>query len=167
MNDGIRQILWGQFGGAIDMVGNAIESCSDELWSDSSIGQPYWYLTFHTLFWLDYYLSEAPENFKPPEPFGVTEFDPSGLMPERIYTRDELRSYLEYGRAKCESTIRSLTDSSAMAARRFGRVEATFLELMLYNMRHVQHHAAQLNLLLRQSGNPVPRWVARANPSAL
>jgi uncharacterized damage-inducible protein DinB len=34
-------------------------------------------------------------------------------------------------------------------------------ELLLYNMRHVQHHAAQLNMLLRQTTNSAPRWVSK------
>jgi uncharacterized damage-inducible protein DinB len=35
-------------------------------------------------------------------------------------------------------------------------------ELLLYNMRHVQHHAAQLNMLLRQRTNSAaPRWVSK------
>ena len=34
-------------------------------------------------------------------------------------------------------------------------------ELLLYNMRHVQHHAAQLNMRLRQETNSAPRWVSK------
>jgi uncharacterized damage-inducible protein DinB len=35
-------------------------------------------------------------------------------------------------------------------------------ELLLYNMRHVQHHAAQLNMLLRRRTNSAPpRWVSK------
>lgn len=34
-------------------------------------------------------------------------------------------------------------------------------ELLLYNLRHVQHGAAQLNLILRQETDSAPRWVAR------
>jgi uncharacterized damage-inducible protein DinB len=34
-------------------------------------------------------------------------------------------------------------------------------ELLLYNMRHVQHHAAQLNLLLRQKTDSAPNWVSK------
>ena len=37
-----------------------------------------------------------------------------------------------------------------------------FAELPLYNMRHVQHHAAQLNLLLRQAADDAPLRVAAA-----
>jgi uncharacterized damage-inducible protein DinB len=36
------------------------------------------------------------------------------------------------------------------------------IEILLYNMRHVQHHAAQLNLLLRQAINDAPVWVSKA-----
>jgi hypothetical protein len=38
----------------------------------------------------------------------------------------------------------------------------SFAELLLDNMRHVQHHAAQLNLILRQKTDSAPRWVATA-----
>jgi uncharacterized damage-inducible protein DinB len=34
-------------------------------------------------------------------------------------------------------------------------------ELLLYNMRHVQHHAAQLNLILRQKIDSAPNWVSK------
>jgi hypothetical protein len=35
----------------------------------------------------------------------------------------------------------------------------TVAERYLYNMRHVQHHAAQLNLVLRQKTGSAPGWV--------
>ena len=34
-------------------------------------------------------------------------------------------------------------------------------ELLLYNMRHVQHHAAQLNMRLRQATDSAPDWVSK------
>lgn len=41
------------------------------------------------------------------------------------------------------------------------------IEILLYNMRHVQHHAAQLNLKLRQGMNDAPIWVKSATHSKL
>jgi hypothetical protein len=39
----------------------------------------------------------------------------------------------------------------------------SYLELQLYNMRHVQEHAAQLNLFLGQNAiEGVSDWVPRA-----
>ena len=36
------------------------------------------------------------------------------------------------------------------------------LEILLYNLRHTQHHTAQLNLLLRQDLDQHMEWAFRA-----
>jgi hypothetical protein len=165
-----KQIVWQQFGAAIDMLENAIHACPEKVWSDSSkkpewlkndvVG--FWYLVYHTLFWLDFYLSESQEGFQPPAPFNLDEFDPVGLLPERPYTKDELLRYLEHGRRKCRARIAGLTDEGARERRKLGSMEGTFAELLLSNLRHVQHHTAQLNLILRQETDSAPNWVRRS-----
>jgi len=157
-----RAIIWRQFGASIEMVENAVAACPEELWGDRSRRPEFWYVVYHTLFWLDLYLSGAAEGFAPPAPFTPAETDPSGLMPERVYTKDELRAYLEHGREKCRAAVENLTDEAARRRCRFSWGEVSFAELLLYNMRHVQHHAAQLNLMLRQATDAAPGWVARA-----
>ncbi len=37
----------------------------------------------------------------------------------------------------------------------------SFLEILLYNMRDIQHHVAQLNLYLRQTIDRAPKWVSQ------
>jgi uncharacterized damage-inducible protein DinB len=37
----------------------------------------------------------------------------------------------------------------------------TVAELLLYTMRHVQEHAAQLNMLLGQKTGSTPGWVGQ------
>lgn len=162
MDQTTKTTLWQQFGATIDMLENAVVACPDELWSDRTQRAEFWYLVYHTLFWLDFYLSDSTEGFAPPAPFNLDEMDPAGLLPERPYTKAELRPYLEHGRRKCRAAIEALTDEKAREVRRFGSAEGSFQELLLYNMRHVQHHAAQLNLILRQKVDSAPRWVARA-----
>lgn len=157
-----KQILWRQFGAAIDALENAITACPDDLWADRSRQHEFWYMAYHTLFWLDYYLSESHEGFAPPEPFGLEELDPAGIIPERPYTKDELLSYLEHGHQKCRGVIENLTDEQAAQPYKFGSVDFTFGDLLLYNMRHVQHHTGQINLLLRQAVDSAPRWVFAA-----
>ena len=162
MNAAWKAIVWGQFGAAIDMLENAMHACPDDLWSDRSRQPEYWYLVYHTLFWLNLYLSGPGEGFAPPAPFTLDELDPAGVLPERPYTKDELQTYLEHGRKKCRASIDALTDEKDRERYRFGWGEASYAELLLYNMRHVQHHAAQLNLILRQQIDSAPGWVARA-----
>jgi DinB superfamily len=153
--------VWQQFGAAIDMLENALLACPDPLWGDRSRKPEYWYLVYHTLFWLDFYLSDSPVGFAPPAPFTLDELDPAGVLPERVYTKDELRSYLDHGRRKCRATIAALTDERARQRCGFERLEITVGELHLYSMRHVQHHAAQLNLILRQVTDSAPPWVGK------
>ena len=157
----LRSTFWGQFGASIDMIENSMHACPEELWGDRSRQPEFWYLVYHTLFWLDMYLSEREEGFTPPAPFTLEELDPAGVLPPRVYSKDELQDYLDHCRNKLRRVIESLSEETASERRKFGTKDFTLLEMMLYNMRHVQHHAAQLNQVLRQATNSAPRWVRR------
>jgi hypothetical protein len=153
--------VWGQFGAAIDMLENAIVACPDLLWSDRSRQPEFWQLAYHTLFWLDLYLSDSLDGFAPPAPFTLDELDEESKPPERPYARDDVRDYLRHGRRKCRAYLDELTDQKMRARSPFAWTEFTVAELLLYNLRHVQHGAAQLNLMLRQTRTSAPAWVAR------
>lgn len=162
VSDALRSALAGQFLAALDMLENAMDACPDSLWGDSSQEPQFWYLVHHTLFWLDCYLSDSAGVYRPPAPFGLEEFDPAGVMPPRVYLRDELRAWLNHDREKLGISIAALTLENAGDGTGFPRPGLPRLDLLLYNLRHVQHHAAQLNLILRQrTGAAAPRWVAR------
>jgi len=143
------------------MLENAVLACPEELWGDRSRQPEYWYMVYHTLFFLDLYLSGSTEGWAPPAPFNLDELDPAGILPDRVYTQAELHAYLEHCRAKCRATLENLTDEQAARHCAFPWGQLSFAELLLDNMRHVQHHAAQLNLILRQQTDSAPRWVAR------
>ena len=153
-----------QFGAAIKMLEDALQACPDELWSGQVWNEPgfsqFWYVAYHTLFWLDLYLSGAVEDFVPPPPFTLDELDPAGLLPERTYSRDELLAYLEHCRRKSQATIEPLTDVQARRRCAFTWGEINFAELLLDNLRHVQEHAAQLNLFLGQQTGAASGWVS-------
>lgn len=157
MDAATREILWRQFGGAIDMLENAIEACPEELWQKDG---KFWYTAYHTLFYLDYYLSEKPLEFQPPQPFTLSELDVSGAMPERTYTKQELLTYIKHGRQKCHDLITGLTPEKATSRFINEWRNYSMLEIIIYNIRHVQHHTAQLNMLLRLGGAEVPNWVS-------
>lgn len=161
MDEITKTMIWQQFGAAIDMLENAMTSCPESVWSDRSRQPEFWYTTFHALFFLDLYLSDAVEGFTPPSPFTLDELDERGLMPERVYTKDELQRYLEHGREKCRTTIATMTEGKANSRCGFDWLDLSVAELLLYNTRHVQHHAAQLNLILRETTGSAPRWVRK------
>jgi uncharacterized damage-inducible protein DinB len=92
--------------------------------------------------------------------------DPAGIIPARAFTKQEIKAYLEQGRKRTRKVIESLTGETAHARHSFRWGDVGTVELLLYNMRHVQHHTAQLNLLLRQTVDSVPDWVCRAKTDA-
>jgi hypothetical protein len=163
MDTALKTMVWQQFGAAIDMFDDAISTCPDRLWTavlwddpdDPRYGQ-FWFVAYHTLFWLDLYLTGSYEGFAPPAPFI------RGALPEKPYAKAEVSGYLKQCRRKCQSVIAGLTDEKAHQICRFEWMEPTFLELQLYSMRHVQEHAAQLSLVLGQNGVSGPDWVAKA-----
>jgi hypothetical protein len=159
MDSKMREIFWNQFGAAIDMLENAIVACTDELWNTKD---EFWYKAYHTLFYLDYYLTVDPQGFEPPAPFTLSEFDPSGILPDQVYSKDDLLNYLGHCRNKCHALIGTLTALKAEKRWINEYRNYSILEILIYNMRHVQHHTAQLNLILRQGINDAPRWVSQA-----
>jgi hypothetical protein len=159
----LKDMIWSQFGASVDMLENAIDACPDELWGGHSQQVEFWYLVYHTLFWLDFYLTESPEDFNPPTSFTLSELDPEGVLPDRVYTKTEMLNYLSHGRKKCKLTIENMSEEKAKKHYVFGTIYMNFGELLLYNMRHVQHGAAKLNLILRQKTDSSPKWVKKAN----
>jgi uncharacterized damage-inducible protein DinB len=108
-----------------------------------------------------------PINFSPPSPFTLSEFEEA--LPDRVYSKNELLDYLQASREKSHQLISGLTEEKLTTRwiNESGTMNYSVIEILLYNMRHVQHHAAQLNLLLRQEINNVPDWVRRANDDLL
>jgi hypothetical protein len=141
------------------MLENAIRECPDHVWGNRAGFHEFWYMAYHTLFWLDYDLSGKQDDFRPPAPFGIEEFDPAGAFPPRAFTKDELLTYLNYNRENLRNQIAAMTDEDATRRRRRFRLEFSMLELYLRSLRHVQHHTAQLNLLLRQQSDSAPGWI--------
>lgn len=165
-----NNMLWRQFGAAIDAFGSVLRDCPDELWEkrvwedepDQWVAAgfgAFWYLCYHTLFWLDLYLTGAEEGFAPPAPFDLVEMEANETLP-RVYTRAELLAYLEICRRACHDTIAALTPEQARRICRFAWGELPFGELMLYSLRHVQEHAGQLRLFLSQQAGMTGGWVS-------
>jgi hypothetical protein len=153
-----QEMLWHQFNTAIDEFGSALHQCPHELWEkmlwedkpDQWVAagfSKFWYLCYHTLFWLDLYLTGAEEGFAPPAPFDLVEMEAGEVLP-RVYTRQELLLYLEDCRQKCHDAIFNMSHERAYQNCRFSWGEVPYAELLLYTMRHVQEHAAQLHMFL-------------------
>ena len=174
MDTNVKTSIWQQFGAAIDYLAETIEACPDSLWQaalwptpnrEPEFGQ-FWYVAYHTLFWLDLYLTGTEDGYLPPAPFTLIEQDENGPLPERVYTKAELLAFLKDCRERCQVTIEALTDEMGQRQCWFGWGEVSFLELFIYNLRHVHGHAAQMNMLLGQNRIATPDYPPRVTKNA-
>jgi uncharacterized damage-inducible protein DinB len=175
MPETVRNALWQQFGGAVDMLDNALAACPDELWTaslwqvspasgEAEYASQFWSLAAHALRWLERYLAAVPE-----ERFGSLEHA-AALTPAAGARLDKasVRSSLASLRRRCHDTVTALTDAELHRPVMYDWVATeplAYLELQMYNLRHLQEHAAQLSLFLGQHGTPDEAldWVARAD----
>lgn len=157
----------------------ALEHCPDELWEgslwpvrtdhafvwpirragskepgDETLLQTvsaFWNVAYHALFYLDFYLSRGITPFKPPKPFRFDEHG-ANVVPRRTYTRDELLEYATHDRRKIRSIVGELTEEQAaeILPAKTNYAGLPFLDLLHVTLRHVQAHAAQLELFLGQ-----------------
>jgi len=140
-----------QVAAAIQMCGQAIEACPDELWDDRSRGTPFWHLAYHALYYTDLY-----SNFLAGD-YGAY----GGIVgtPAEAYGRDQLADYARRILAKSEASFARLTDERALERCGFWWYELNVGEFALVNLRHLQHHVGQLALLLRRHADIALDWL--------
>lgn len=170
MENSLKEIIWSQFGASIDMLLSTIESCPDEYFETS---RRFFYIAYHTALFLDYYLTLPPSDFIPLLPFSPKKAKElpieaiGDLIPARMYTKKEVLGYLFKSREKCKNLIFSLTKDKINERFYEGNepndMDFPIVEILLYNLRHTQHHTAQLNLLLRQDFDIHSPWSFRAD----
>ena len=168
-----KNSLWTQFGASIDSLKNAIKMWPEEYWYTDT---RFFYIAYHCLIMLDYYLT-IPYTGEFPSILPFTFSEPGAqangvlgdMVPNRIYSKEEMLAYLDTTNEKCRTFIDGLTEKKMEERWIEGPEEQDMNyavpEILFYNLRHVQHHAAQLNLLLRQKIYRSPEWVFRADES--
>ncbi|ANH83713.1 hypothetical protein A8C56_05275 [Niabella ginsenosidivorans] len=177
MDQLFRESFWKNFAAAIDMFKNIISICPDATWQKE---KKIFYMAYHTLLFLDYYLTIPVSSFHPLLPYTIVEPDQlppeaiDDVFPDQFYPRNEMQTYIAAAREKCEKLIMQ-TPAEKFSERwirsneinRHGLCPAVvtdynLLEILFYNLRHIQHHVGQLNLLLRQTANIAADWIAQS-----
>jgi len=148
-----------QFAAAIQMIRSAIEACPDQVWDDRADGSPFWHLAYHALFYIDFYLSDDEKTFQAMDfhennaqmlPGDHREYAGIVTTPEKAFRKDQLLDYADHCLRKCGETFEKLTDERALERCGFWWYKLNVGEFLLNNLRHAQHHAGQLILLLRR-----------------
>jgi hypothetical protein len=164
----LHAVLKSQYHTALAMLRQAIDQCPDDLWlAASEHANPIWHIAYHTLFFTHLYLQKDHESLTPwrhardgYQCFGPVPWPPHYTPKfDQPYTRAEVFEYWDI----CDRMLDSALDSLDLTAREsgfpwynpMGKLEHQFV-----NIRHIQHHTAQLIDRIRLADpNAEFRWV--------
>jgi len=165
MLDSLKQIVGAQFEAAFCTLQECVARCPAASWNAPVGNNPFCQVVFHALFFADYYLERSEDSFleqafhrENAAFFGDYE-QLEDREPRSLYDRASIEKYLSFCRDKAAAVIAAETEESLRGPSGFARRKISRGELHLVNIRHLQHHAAQLSLRLRiDAGVEVP-WV--------
>ena len=149
MLDLVKQILTGQFEASLAMLNACIAACPEEHWEGKIANGSFRWVAYHTLFFVDLYLSPSEEAFQLRD-LHHRGGDERGEDASLGLSKQETLSYVPVCRQKMHraiaaETVQSLAGPSGFSYRKFSRAE-----LHIYNIRHIQHHTGQLSAYLRR-----------------
>jgi hypothetical protein len=171
--DALRTILKSQYHAALAMLRESIDRCSDDLWYSTEPTNAFWQVAYHALFFTHLYLQRDSAAFHPWErhqsgvqhPDGIAgPADPTSALPliPRPYSKADVLAYWQI----CDRMVDAAVDALDL-----GRDDSGFswypvpkLEHQIVNIRHIQHHAAQLADRLRASAEIGVQWVGARRP---
>jgi hypothetical protein len=170
MLDMVKKVLAGQFEAALGTLRRCIEECPKAGWDGPVANLAFCQAAFHALFYADCYLGLNTEALRQQEFHreNADIFRDYEEMEDRkqqnLYERPWVMTYLEFCRQKAARVIAAETADTLAARCGFEWLDITRAELYVYNIRHIQHHAAQLSLRLRLGADADIRWVRSGWP---
>ena len=170
----LRTALKSQFHASLAMLREPIERCPETLWDDPSPTNAFWQVAYHALFFTHLYLMPDEAAFRPwtqhradvQHPDGIPgPADPASPLPliPEPYTREQVLAYWQVVDGMVDEAVDTLDLSLPTSG--FPWYRMSKLEHQFVNLRHTQHHAAQLADRLRAAADLGTRWVG-AVPAA-
>ena len=165
MLDTFKQLIANQYEAVFCTLNACIDRCPDSAWHAPVRDHLFCQSVFHALFYADFYLGQNQQPFRQ-QPFHRNNQQFFGdyeeledRKPELRYDKAPIKKYLEHCREKAAQVLAAETAETLAARSGFEWLAFSRAEVHVYNIRHLQHHAAQLSLRLRiDAGTDVP-WV--------
>src|SRR5882672_3483491 len=130
------------------MMHHCVKACAEKDWEGKIANATFRQVAYHTLFFVDFYLSPAQELFQLRD-LHARGGDERGPTVSPGLSKTETLSYLSICRDKARDTLVSETQDTLQGPCSFPR-KLSRGELHIYNIRHIQHHTGQLSAFLRR-----------------
>jgi hypothetical protein len=163
--EAMRTALKSQYHGALAMLRQAIERCPDDLWFNRDYANPFWKIAYHTLFYTHLYIQPNEDSFRPWKHHrtDIQSMDAppasAGRPPQtgEPYTKSQVLDYWNI----CEEMVDGAVDGLNLLDEQcgFSWYDLPKAAHQIVSIRHIQHHAAQLGVRLREASGIGIDWV--------
>ena len=173
-DEALRTILKSQYHAAFAMLRETIEQCPDDVWLKTDQRNSFWQIAYHTLYFTHLYLQPNKESFQPwkhhqadvQHPDGIPDPpdpDPNSSLPliPNPYTKEEVLAYWNVCDQMVDDSVDALDLNSPDSG--FSWYKVSKLEHQIINIRHLEHHLAQLADRLRSAAGIGTGWVGSRN----
>ncbi|MNW31001.1 DinB superfamily protein [compost metagenome] len=156
MSDKMLAVLRRQYDPTVEMLKNLIEVCPDDLWMD--VEQKYWRHIFHATTSMKFWFRQhKDEEFVIPD-FGKDIVEDLDKECSDHPTKEELVKYLEDILSVARSFFDELTDDRLLEPCVLYE-EITKTDVILMQIRHVQHHVGYCNSILSSNHLEAAKWL--------
>jgi len=152
----LNKILIRQFQPSFKMIQKIIESCPKSIWAQRNIDPPIWQQIYHVLYGIDYWFSETKESFTSPE-FDSDVNSVLGEESKGFIEQEDMMGYLIYVSGKASEFIESLNEEKILNPSKLYN-KWTNLDVIIEQVRHLQHHLGYLNRVLLKCKIPPVEW---------
>lgn len=164
----IKPVLKRQYHASLEMLGNAIQRCPEDVWSSTDHTNAFWQIAYHALYFAHMYSQQDEAAFRPWEhhqaanqyPDGIPgPPDPNSSLPllPKPYTKAQVLEYWRFCDEMVDGAVDKLDLENPQCG--FSWYRMSKLEHQFVSIRHIQHHAAQLADRLRAAANIGIEWV--------
>lgn len=156
MSNPMVAVLRRQLEPTLQMLEHLIAACPDDFWMDAR--QKYWRHVFHATtsmkFW---FRQQSDEEFTIPN-FGKDIVEDLDKECTDYPTKEEMQKYMKEILSMAYAFMDDLTDEKLLAPCVLFE-EITKTDVILMQIRHVQHHIGYCNSILNSKGLEAVHWV--------
>jgi hypothetical protein len=162
----MKEVIKSQYYASLEMLKEAVSKCPPSLWNSQEPKNKFWHISYHVLFYTHLYLQESEKQFIPWSKHreNYQFLGPLPWPPHAIpnigepFSKELILEYFDVCQKQVEEKVLTLNLNAESG---FYWLPFTKLELQLYNIRHIQHHAGALIDRLRTIENIGVNWIAR------
>lgn len=164
--DVFKNALIGQYNAALSMFEACVSQCPEEQWMASLGNSPFWQVAYHAMYYSDLYLSPNLEAFVPRD-FCRENYHYLGRLPyppyeefvaELPYEKETILRFAAHCRNKVPESVGTETHESLEGPCGFWWYKIPRADFHLNNVRHIQHHTAQMSIELRRTADVGIEW---------